>query len=230
MEVEQCELALTCSTSQRHVAQTVAAGVNHSEDAAARAVEAEHLARALESYRAGKWIPSRTRLALALAGHDVSTTDNCTRAKHQAHLFVGRLGEETLSQNSELSTCSGDTEGDWNSASSVVSRRVRFSHKIDVVEVEHLSVAEIVGSREHGTCWSDMASWRQDRFRIRVHSVHRCCQRACCHAGGLCSGGGRLASEVAMGLADIFSAWRILQGIPATVPVTVMNRGRCWPA
>jgi hypothetical protein len=170
------------------------------------------------------------KLALALAGYDTTPAD-CSSASYRAP-DLGRLGKKTLSQSSEATTCSGDSEGGLSCASSVVEfRTVRFSSQVDIVEVERFTVAEIIGSREHGTCWSDMASWRQNRFRICVHSSRRCRQRACCHAGdGLCSRGGSLASEAAVGLAEVFGAWRIFQGIPATVPFAVMNRGRCWPA
>lgn len=229
MELEQCKSALMGINPQMRVAESEAASVNDTDDAA-QVAQAERLARALESYRAGKYIPIQLRRALEQGGHGVSSPDSCSRTKHRASHLPGRLTEKTLSQHSETSTCSGDSEGGWSSASSVVARTVRFSFPADIVEVSRFALAEVVGSRELGTCWSDIASRRQDRFRIRVHSVRLCRQRACCHSsGGLCSGGGSLASEVALGLADVFGAWRISRGIPATVALQVMNRGRCWP-
>jgi len=229
MEGQEFAFSLSGHIFQDRVAETTGTIIDDIDHDAAQAAEAQRLARALEYHRAGKWISSRMRRALELAGHDVSALGKCSSTVSPAP-NVAWLGEKTLSQSSDDSTCSGDSNGAWSCVSIVTVRKVRFSSQADIVEVERFTVAEIIGSREHDTCWSDTASRRRDRFRIRVHSSHRCRQRACCHSGdGLCTGGGSLASEVVLSLLDVFSAWRIWQGIPATVPNAVMNRGRCWP-
>jgi len=101
-----------------------------------------------------------------------------------------------------------------------------------VVEFSPLSKADVVGCDAEGTCWFDASDRRNDRFGLRVHSAKRCMHRSCgCTSEGgygLCTSGGKLASEIGIQISDVFLAWRMHAGIPSTVPAHVQNRGRFW--
>merc|ERR1739845_289118 len=105
-----------------------------------------------------------------------------------------------------------------------VPKRVRFAVETEeVIEIRYLSRDALVGCRKEETNWLEMATRRKERFRLRCHSQKLCSRRGqqcwCDREGGVCTAGGHLESETGVTLQAAFQAWRIHQGIPATVPL-----------
>lgn len=146
----------------------------------------------------------------------------------------------TISECSVASTATGiSSAGRTSSECSVSSppsprgrRRVRFNADAD--EVHHVNIwskSVLTGCEAEGSCWYTYASRRAERFRIICHGERTCRGKGCtCDAAeGLCSRGGELAQEVSPSNADIFTAWRRLAKIPATVPYQRLKQGLDWP-
>merc|ERR1711865_94368 len=99
------------------------------------------------------------------------------------------------------------------SSGSSFCSRVSFSEEAEVHFVEALPKEVIRGCEEEGTYWALYAERRTARFRI---------------VKGGDSGLGELAKDIAIGAADIFSAWRCIAKIPATVPNHRLKQGLNW--
>jgi len=190
-------------------------------------ISAEALQRALVAMRANRFVPKRLRIALQLAGHVVAPTteeDGSTdlgskTAPQQLARTLSSRTVSTASGTGTFSRTSTSSSADGSVTSSV--RSVHFSDADEVVAIPWLPW------EDRGSQWLSLAERRQDRFCLKVH---RSCKRPCwCVEGdGVCTSGGVLASETAIGLVVVFGAWRHSCGIPATVSLRVMNRGLDW--
>jgi len=146
----------------------------------------------------------------------------------------GKSFQRTLSDVSMASTDTGtsvisDDATSCFSPSDGCPGMVRFSADIEVHYVEAYSRQAQWGCEEEGTSWWRYATRRQERFRVRAHGHRLCSLAGCsCDDSGLCSVGGQLATEVGISAEDIFSTWRRITCIPATVPNHRLKHGLTW--
>jgi len=148
------------------------------------------------------------------------------------------LGEKTLSVSSDASTVFGFSDMSelsspcsTRASSPRASRRVRFLLEVDEVHyVEKLPLHELLGCKEQGNCWYEFAKQRMSRFRLCAHGERVCLNKGCtCDSAGLCSRGGKFAEELGIGIPEVFSAWRRMARIPASVSNMDLKRGLTWP-
>jgi len=149
---------------------------------------------------------------------------------------VGR-GSSASSTASEASSLVGFASSGLSATSA--GSRVRFwdpdddleDVRVEVCEVARLTKSEIVGCELEGTFWCRLAEYRSERLSLRLHGKSCCRGRDCCGVPGqgICTLGGSLVADFAIGLEVVLAAWRVQAGIPSTVPMSMLKRGVSWP-
>mmetsp|Transcript_53154 Transcript_53154/g.137341 ORF Transcript_53154/g.137341 Transcript_53154/m.137341 type:complete len:301 (-) Transcript_53154:305-1207(-) len=184
-----------------------------------------------------RYIRERLKAEAADAAKDLFSSTDCKGVDMAAGPPDPlRSVDRSLSTSSTVSVASSITSL-GSTTQSCTSLRVHFSDPnddedvhVEVCEVVQLTRTEIVGCEADGTHWQGMAEHRAERLCLRLHSSNCRHKGHCCGVPGqgICTLGGTLAADFAIGLQEAFAAWRVLSGIPCTVSMQLLKRGVTW--